>query len=173
MAKLRTGVLIAVIGILLASLMAGRSTHGTNKAMAAPVATTAPTTISFASNCWGFRHCNVLPKSVACPKTDADNESPVNIVTKTTTVIKTGATTGVAWVNEDGVQTVFNFSVTSTPLANGGLKAKWTLTKCIVPGDCSGFATTNFVGVLDETSNEFRSISTDSDRSLTCDAEAQ
>jgi hypothetical protein len=171
--KLRIGLLIGVVGIILATIMAGPSPKATTKAFAAPVATTAPTTIKFAANCWGFRHCAVLPKTVACPRTDSDNEAPVNIVTTTTTVLKTGATTGVAWVNEDGLQTVFNFKLTSTALANGGLKATWTLTSCLVNGDCSGYGSTHFVGVLDETSNEFRSISTDGDRSLTCDAEAQ
>jgi len=92
---------------------------------------------------------------------------------RTKTSLKTGATTGVAWVNEDGIQTVFNFSVASTTLANGGIKATWTLSACIVPGDCPGFIKTNFVGVLDEKSSEFRSISTDSDRSLVCDGELQ
>jgi hypothetical protein len=94
-------------------------------------------------------------------------------VALTKTNAKTGATTGVAWVNEDGIQTVFNFTVADTVLSNGGIKATWTLTSCIVTGDCAGFAKTHFVGVLDEKSSEFRSISTDSDRSLVCDGELQ
>ncbi len=175
MVRARIVLPVLVSCLVLAVLMLGRPIPpaGTTPALAAATPTPTPATLNFTTNCWGFRHCSALPSTAKCPSTDSDNEAPVNIVALTKTNLKTGATTGVAWVNEDGIQTVLNFSVASTMLSNGGIKATWTLTSCIVTGDCPGFSKTNFVGVLDEKSSEFRSISTDSDRSLVCDGELQ
>jgi hypothetical protein len=174
MSRLRIGLLIGVIGMVLGVVMFGRPMppNATTPAFAA-AATPTPATLNFTTDCWGFRHCSKLPSTEKCTSTDPDNEAPVNIVALTKTNLKTGATTGVAWVNEDGIQTVFNFSLVDTTLANGGIKATWTETSCIVTGDCPGFTKTNFVGVLGAKSTEFRSISTDSDRSLVCDGVEQ
>jgi hypothetical protein len=165
MTRRRISLLLGIIGIILGVVILGPSMPPNATAPAAAA------TVNFTTNCWGFRHCSVLPPTAKCPSTDSDDEAPVNIVALT----KQGATatTGIAWVNEDGIQTVFNFSVTNTVLANGGTNVKWTQTSCILNGDCAGYTVTKFTEVPDEASTEFRSISTDSDRSLVCDGEQQ